>query len=142
MTQTDYKQARDRARIELRNLINRRANLDAELSTVNTRIAEVSQAVSALDLLVGDGASKQTELMMELAGLNLTDAVLEILRQSETHLTPMEISTVLRRAKYRLQDYTNPQASIHTMLRRLVQSGQADTITKDGKMAFRLLDEG
>ncbi|MFN0139713.1 MAG: hypothetical protein ACKVQW_06465 [Pyrinomonadaceae bacterium] len=123
-------------------LLNRRSTLDSKLAEVNTRIAEVSQAVGALDLLVGDGTTDQTELMLEVGGMNLADAVRAILRRSEVHLTPLEIMRKLRNIRFRITDYNNPQASISTMLRRLEESGQADTIIKDGKTAYRLIPEG
>ena len=141
MTGMDYKLARDKARNELRNLLGSRTKLDAELAKVNTRIAEVTQGVAALDLLVGDGTSNQTEVMLEIAGLNLSDAVRAVLRRADLHLTPLEIMMRLRKAGYRMSDYTNPQASINTMLKRLVDSGQANTIIKDHKTAYRFINE-
>src|SRR5438445_1512333 len=142
MTNESYKLTRDRAKHELQDQLRRRVKLDQDLETVNTRIAELTQAVQALDLLVGDASTSDTKLMLEIASLPLSEAVKELLRRSDSHLTALEISRDLRRLGFRESEYINPQASIHTMLKRLVANGQADTILKDGKIAYRLLPEG
>ena len=141
MTNESYKLTRDRARQELQKKLIQRVELDTQLSDINRRISELTQAVHALDLLVGDNGESKTEMIIALSSLKLADAVRELLKRSNTHLTPIEISRELKRYGFRSEGYTNPQASIHTMLRRLEESGLADTILKDGKTAYRLKPE-
>lgn len=141
MTASDYRYARDKAKTELTKLLNRRSHLDKQLSETNARISEVSKAVEALDLLVGDGDSFANDLKLQLAGLNLTDAVRLVLQNSDAHLTAFDIHQKLRKAEFPLDGYVNPGASIHTMLKRLEESGTADVIIKSGKTAYRLLPE-
>src|SRR5437763_14147254 len=133
MTNAGYKLTRDKAKLELQAKLRQRVKMDADLAALNTRIAELTQAVTALDLLVGDGGDRKTELLLAVASLPLADAVRELLRRSDVHLTALEISRLLKENGFRVETYTNPQASIHTMLKRLEESGQADTIIKLGK---------
>lgn len=141
MTDTNYTLVRNQARVELKQLLQQRSRLDIELSKINARIIEVSKAVNALNLLVGDADENQADFMIELSGMNLSDAVREILRRSDVHLTPLDIKFTLRKLGYNTESYTNPQASIHTMLKRLEESGLVDTILKEGKTAYRLIPE-
>jgi hypothetical protein len=143
MTNEDYKLTRNRARLELQNKLITRVRLDAEVAVNNKRIAELTQAVKALDLLVGDDGETKTDLMIAVSSQStLADAVRELLRRSDVHLTAIEISRDLRRFGFKSEGYINPQASIHTMLKRLKDDGYADTIIKDGKTAYRLIPEG
>ncbi len=139
MPENDYKSVRDRAKRDLRAALKNRNELDTKLSKVNSRIVELSKAVNALNLLVGDADEDDVTRMIEVSQMTLAEAMRDVLRQSDIHLTALEIHRELRRLGFQSADYTNPQASIHTMLRRLEESGQADRIIKDGKPAYRLL---
>lgn len=141
MPENDYKLVRDKAKRELRAALQTRNRLDTELAKVLSRIVELSKAVEALNLLVGDGEQDEVTRMIEVSQMTLAEVVREVLRKSDIHLTALEIHRELRRLGFQTADYTNPQASIHTMLKRLEESGQADRIIKDGKPAYRLLPD-
>ena len=134
-----FKAARDKAMSELRVSIARRRNLDVELAKLNVRIEELRKGIEGLNALCGDDGSADPDLLIEISNLNLADAVRAVLASSELHLTPMDIRYKLKRLGYKVEDYTNALASIHTIIKRLEDSGLADTINKEGKTAYRLL---
>lgn len=93
-------------------------------------------------MLVGDTDTNRVSRMLEMSGLNLTEAVYKVLEDSNVHLTAIEIQRELRRLGFSTAEYTNPGATVHTILKRLKENNQADLIVKDGKSAYRLLPEG
>jgi hypothetical protein len=68
-----------------------------------------------------------------------TDAVRKVFRQSpDNEFTPVEVKQKMS-VRFVLSGYTNPLASIHTILKRLVKAGEVVPVQReDGKSAYRL----
>lgn len=141
MSANEFKFARDKAMRELRTSVERRNSLEKELARLNLRIEELRKGVEGLNALCGDVSSIHPDLVIEISNLNLADATRAVLSASEFPVTPLDIRFQLKRLGYKIEDHANALASIHTILKRIEEAGQAYTINKDGKTAYRLKTE-
>jgi hypothetical protein len=66
-----------------------------------------------------------------------TEAVRKVLRSSNEPLTPAEVKDRLPGVGFFLAGYSNPSASIHTILKRLAKTESVEVTPKDGKMGYR-----
>ncbi len=98
--------------IDYRNLYD---NAVSELARLETEAAALRQTITALAPLVGEASPK-----------GLTDAIRKILASSEEPLTASQIRDRLTAMGFDMKAYSNPLATIHTVLRRLSQSEEAD----------------
>ncbi len=57
----------------------------------------------------------------------MTDSVREILRKSPEPMTASEVRDALERLGFDMKSYSNPLATIHTVLRRLTESDEVET---------------
>jgi hypothetical protein len=109
VTTGDYRRALDSAMREYEELTAQRAALD-------DRIAQLSQTIGFLTRLCG---------LTPTVGLGLTDAVRMALRAAGHPLTATEVREQLAGMGVDLERYSNDLAAIHTILRRLTESGEA-----------------
>ena len=65
-----------------------------------------------------------------------TDAVRKVLSASTEPLTPAEVRERLPSAGFSLEGYSNPLASIHTILKRLARTESVNEVVKKGKTAY------
>jgi hypothetical protein len=68
-----------------------------------------------------------------------TDAIRKVLRSSEDALSAAEVRDKLPGAGFSLEGYSNPLASIHTILKRLTPR-EVEQTTKDGKTAYKWVE--
>jgi hypothetical protein len=106
---TDYRRALDAAIREYEQLTAERARLD-------DRIAQLSQTIGTLTRLCG---------LTPTVTLGLTDAVRMALRAAGHPLTATEVRAQLEAMGIDLDRYVNDLAAIHTILKRLTESGEA-----------------
>jgi hypothetical protein len=104
-----YAEALAAARAELESMLAKRDALDV-------RIARLRQSIAALAALCDEPASQD---------LGLTDAVRTVLRGSVEALAPTELKDRLDGLGVDISSHVNGLASVHTVLKRLVQSGEA-----------------
>jgi hypothetical protein len=119
---------------ELRDLSHSRTIIELKMNRVETGI----RAILAL--------SSDEEVMPYLERLDdivrpegFTDAVRRVLRSSEEALTPAEVREKLPGAGFFLTDYSNPLASIHTILKRLAKTEQVKIVLKGDKTAYQFV---
>jgi hypothetical protein len=108
MSKDEYRRALDAAVREYEHLTAQRASLDA-------RISQLQHSIAALTKLCG---------FEPTVPLGLTDACRLVLRNSPAPLTALEVRDRLISIGLDLTRYSNPLASIHTVLRRLHDSGE------------------
>lgn len=108
-----YKKARDAAQVELDQLLN-------EQHEISQRILKLKQTIATLDALSGT-TPKPAALP------RMTEAIRGVLMGSEHPLTATEVRDELRKSGFSLAKYSNPLASIHVVLKRLVAAGQAES---------------
>ena len=129
MTTTDYRRALDAALREYEQVTQQRADLDV-------RIAQLSHTIGTLTRLCG---------LVPTIELGLTDAVRMALRAAGHPLTAVEVRAQLEAMGVDLDRYTNALAAIHTILKRLNDSGEARFVARAwGKPAYgwRRPDQG
>lgn len=108
MSRDDYRRALDAAVREYETLTAERAQLDA-------RISQLHHSIAALTKLCG---------FEPTVPLGLTDACRLVLRNSPAPLTALEVRDRLAAIGIDLSKYSNPLASIHTILRRMREGGE------------------
>ena len=121
MTTHEYRHALDTALREYETLTQQRADLDV-------RIAQLSHTIGTLTRLCG---------LSPTIELGLTEAVRMALRAAGHPLTAVEVRAQLEGMGLDLDRYTNALAAIHTILKRLNESGEARFIARAwGKPAY------
>jgi hypothetical protein len=115
MSKDDYRRALEAAVREYEALIAQHAELEA-------RIAQLRHSIAALVKLCGYEPT---------VPLGLTEACRLVLRNAEAPLTPLEIRDRLKTIGVDLDKYSNPLASIHTVLKRMRDSGAAKESDRD-----------
>jgi hypothetical protein len=121
-TLDDYKRALDSACREYEHLSKQRADLDA-------RIAQLTQSIGNLTRLCG---------YVPTVPLGLTDACRMVLKAAGHPLTALEVRAQLEAMGIDLSKYSNDLAAIHTILKRLNESGEAMFVPRGwDKPAYR-----
>lgn len=108
MPKDDYRRALDAAVREYERLI-------AEHSALESRIAQLKHSIAALTKLCGYEPT---------VPLGLTDACRLVLRNAAAPLTALEVRDRLASIGIDLDKYSNPLASIHTVLKRMHEAGE------------------
>jgi hypothetical protein len=114
MPAEDYRRALDAALREYEALTRERADLDA-------RIAQLAQTVGSLTRLCG---------FEPTVPWGLTDACRMVLKAAGHPLTAVEVRAQLQAMGIDLSKYTNDLAVVHTILRRLNQSGETQFVPR------------
>jgi hypothetical protein len=124
----DYRRAFDTAVREYERAIADRAALD-------TRIAQLQHTIGTLAKLCGYEAT---------VPLGLTDACRMVLRNATRPLTAVEVRERLRSTGFDLERYANHLASIHTVLKRMTEGGEASSSDTDetSRVAYEFLQSG
>lgn len=107
MSQPSYRTALDAALREYEALLQQKADVDA-------RLAQVAESVGTLTRLCG---------YTPTVAYGLTDACKTSLRCAGAPMTPLEVRDRLQSTGFDINRYSNPMAAIHTVLRRLTESG-------------------
>jgi hypothetical protein len=107
MTHEDYRRALDAA-------IREYEELGAKRQGIDKRLAELAQTIGTLSKLVG---------LTPTVPLGLTDAVRMIMRGGVA-MTPIEVRDRLHAIGFDMDKYANDLAAVHTILKRLNESGE------------------
>jgi hypothetical protein len=138
-----YKETFNTAINELSDLMEQREKLDDLREELSERITKVRRGVLALSPLVGEEPksveNKYPHLFPDLipSDIGLTDAVRKVLQSAGNHLTAVGVRTELKATGYDTDRYKNVLASIHTVLKRLVEGGEATTGSINDVTAYR-----
>jgi hypothetical protein len=123
MTTDDYARALATAIREYEALGQQRQDIDK-------RIAEVAQTIGTLSRLCG---------LIPTVPLGLTDACRLVVRGAGVPVTPTDVRQRLQAIGFDLTKYANDLAAIHTILKRLNESGELRLIPRGhepGKQAY------
>jgi len=104
----DYRRALDAAAREYEALGEQRRAIDQ-------RLAELAQSIGTLSRLLG---------LTPTVPLGLTDAVRLVVRGAGVPMTPVEVRDRLHAIGFDVSKYTNDLAAVHTILKRLNESGE------------------
>ena len=123
MTTDDYRRALATAIREYEALGQQRQDIDK-------RLAEVAQTIGTLSRLCG---------LVPTVPLGLTDACRLIVRGAGVPVTPADVRQRLQSIGFDLEKYANDLAAIHTILKRLNESGELRSVPRGnepGKHAY------
>jgi len=115
MSRADYERALQSAVREYEAALADRAALD-------TRIAHLQQTIGTLNKLCG---------FEPTVPMGLTEACRMVLRSAGSPLTPIEVRERLRSFGFDLDKYANALAAIHTVLKRMTESGELGSAEVD-----------
>ncbi len=116
MTTADYRRALETAIREYETLGQQRRDIDQ-------RLAEVAQTIGTLSRLCG---------LVSTVPLGLTDACRLVVRGAGVPVTPLDVRQRLQTIGFDLAKYSNDLAAIHTILKRLNESGELRFVTRGG----------
>jgi hypothetical protein len=114
MTTEDYRRALATAIREYEALGKQRQDIDK-------RLAEVMQTIGTLSRLCG---------LVPTVPLGLTDACRLVIRGAGVPVTPAEVRQRLQSIGFDLSNYQNDLAAIHTILKRLNDSGELRSVPR------------
>jgi hypothetical protein len=114
MPSEEYKQALDAACREYESLAKQKAELDQ-------RIAKLVQTIGSLTRLCG---------YTPTVSFGLTDGCRMVLRAAGHPMTATEVRQQLEVMGFDMSKYSNDLAPIHTVLKRLTESGQAEFVAR------------
>lgn len=142
----DWKEALEAARAEHAELVQERdlieatrADLDVKAELVDKRAIQLEGTIAALSELTGESQSlRRIPITADLNSMKLANACRQILMSAVKFWTPITVRDELLTLGYDLTPYTNHLASIHAVLKRLFDSGEAVRIAgPDGKAMYR-----
>jgi hypothetical protein len=122
---SDYKAILTTVLKDLADAIYQREVLSGKMLEVNAQIETLREtAYSVSQLCDADPAKEFPNLFGdESPDPGFTDAVRGLFQPGNGY-TPVEVRSALRRKGFKIDEYKNPLASIHTILKRLVKSGE------------------
>ncbi len=122
----DYHAWYANAASELERVIKERLEFEREIEDRDRQIAALNQTIRAIAPLIGE---KPPEMALdpELAASGMTDCVRAILSKATEPVTASEIRESLESLGFDMKSYSNPLATIHTVLRRLTESGEVES---------------
>ncbi len=118
----------------LRKLLDKRDELNRKIEHTAELIA-----ANANFLPEGERAAQVQKLAEMVAGPpGFTDSVRNVLRNAPSQaLTAKMVRDLLRGAGFDLSSYTNPLASIHTILKRLAERGEVDVSERNEEVHYQ-----
>jgi hypothetical protein len=123
MDASDYKKIAEQ-------FLNEIASLEIQQEETERHIARLKQVIIALTPLSEEAIPPfvdMTTINVETEGISITDATRQIFQVAKTPITPAEIKQQLLNMGKDLSDQRNVMAGIHSLLKRLVVSGEIET---------------
>jgi multidrug resistance efflux pump len=117
MTEETYKEALERARLEL-------ANALAQRDSWNLKIVRMQGLVKALSTRVAERENAEEYEVEANRYVNLMQAIEAIINQENGPMAPLQVREALTNHGYDLSSYANPMAMVHQTLRRLSEQGK------------------
>jgi hypothetical protein len=122
----DYKAWYNNAKAELQRVQQEKADMQGAIADRDKQIDALIQTLNALGKLVGEEFVAPRDGEPEPPA-GMTDSIRAILTQAGAPLTASEIRGSLEAMGFDIKSYSNPMANIHTILRRLTESGEVET---------------
>ncbi len=127
----------DTARQQLQEMRTERDEREAELNELNTEILQLERLLESLSPFTSEEPLTAGIHVQNISHLELADAIRAILTISELYVTPRMVRDSLKASDYDLDQHTNPLASVHSVLKRLVESGEVEQMDAKGKTYYR-----
>ena len=124
VSQINYERALASAKKELEELA-------ALKQSTETRMTTLKQLIANLTTLQGEAVPA------EFTGQGLTESCRNVLKGSGREMAPLEVRSALQSTGYDVAKYSNPLASIHAVLKRLVDADEAEAVNRGGKTLYK-----
>jgi hypothetical protein len=122
MTGTDYKKVFQDLKDELEALLEQQEKTEK-------RIMQVKQSIVAIAPLAEEDDFVKQMAAVITTQMGITDSCRETLKTAGRPLTPIQVREELKKSGMDIKGYTNILASIHSVLKRLLESGEAKSGT-------------
>jgi hypothetical protein len=138
-----YDVAYETALDELDELMTQREALDEKRDAMDKRIIRLRKGLLGLGALCSLTSEQVREAHPELfpdsidPDTGLSDAVREVLKTSDSFISPVFIRDFLRDNGYEISKYKNALASIHTVLKRLRSQGEVFDSNREGRTVYK-----
>jgi hypothetical protein len=129
MATVDYKSLYFEMGSKLDELQQKRTDLEVQLGDVTTEIRSLEAMRRYLAPLAGFGIFEES-----VAELGITEAVRAVLNPTD-RMSAAEIKAKMEQKDFDFSGYSAPDASIRTILKRLVEAGKAE-VEKEGHNTF------
>lgn len=124
----DYKTSYESAKVELARVQAHKLALAQDLEQCDKQITALIEAMRALAPMAGEQAPDLPSVgETDTPPGGMTDCVRAILKKAPEPLTASEIRASLVEIGFDMDAYSNPLATVHTVLRRLAESGEVET---------------
>lgn len=141
VSQVNYKQSLKAAAQELTELMEQQEGLEVKMEEVRERAAIVRRALNSLGALCDISPPKEyPHLYPSLLerDVGFTDAIREVFRHDDMAMfTAVGVRDQLQAMGFDIAKYTNPLASIHTILKRLQRNKEVVVVpSSDGRVLY------
>jgi hypothetical protein len=118
--------------MERQNLLNRRTDLETELSEIRSSISHLDEILAHLGPLAG-----VADTVNNLPALGITGAIRLVLQTANGRLSAQEIRKALTDQGYDLSSLSAPMASIYKVVSRLEEAEEIEREKEDGRVYFK-----
>jgi len=138
MAKKDYRRAFAAAKRELGDLLKRREQIDKRIVTLKPILNDLAALCEAKT----DQEFMHTVFPKDTKSCGITDLVRLALKREMEPLAPVDVRNQVLFLRPDLSKQSNLLASVHTVLKRLVKSGEVDEVPAlSGKKAYRWISE-
>ena len=135
MGNEDYRKAYKTAADELEQVLAQQEQIEERVLALRKTLNVLSTLCQQEGLNTGDLDRRYAELDKRIES-SLTNDIYRIVSAARKPLTTGEVREELNKLGGSLAEHSNPLATIHAILNRLVESGRAHETVKDGKKAW------
>jgi hypothetical protein len=130
MTEPNYRAIYEELSAKVAELWQLRTELEVKLGDITKELESLEETLAHFGPLAGYGPSEFDPLIT----LGITDAVRSVLSPT-TRMAPSEIKASMEQRGFDFSKYSAPDASVRTILKRLVEAGKA-SFEKEGHKIF------
>jgi Fe2+ or Zn2+ uptake regulation protein len=140
----DWKTVYQDAKEEFERLQQDRKKLEDSLALLDPRIEALATTMRALAPIIGEELPEGVLVRAAKEpgrDRDTTKSIRMVLGMATKELSAREISDRLAAAGWRIEDYSNPLSTIHTVLKRLVKYGEVKEVSTSDGIRFQWLPE-
>jgi len=123
----DYKSSYAAAKAELARVENEKLELQSRIEECEKKSVALIETMRALAPLAGEKPPEALAVDSDSPPAGMTDCIRAILTKAEEPLTASEIRESLESIGFDMKSYSNPLATVHTILRRLGEAGEVES---------------
>jgi hypothetical protein len=136
MANIDYHRTLYEAKQDLARHLVKRQELDQKIARLHAVVTNLQNLCAEMNQKTFD--QRVDRVIRKDLKAGITQSARVILEQTFFPMTPSELLRSIEARKYNLARYANPLAVIHTVLKRLLQSGEVrEVLQPDGKKAYQ-----